>query len=102
MIKLSCKSQFLAVKDKTLDLLEKGHSKKAIYEHFIESEKITMSYPSWAKIIDYHEEPKPFAKDIHKRAKKSQETQSSPTPTVRGFGHENKPYLNTPGKKEDK
>ena len=104
-LKTNCKSQFLAVKDQANELLAKGYSKKTVYVFLTENEKIDMSYTSFLTMIRNHELEYPFKKKNPPKGQsrpQPQPIQSPVTPTVRGFGHENKPYLNTSGKKEDK
>ncbi len=88
-MKPSCKSQYLAVHDEAKALFSKGYSKKTIYDHFIEKDKIHMSYVAWAKIMENHDQKFPFS---HKKAKKEKNINQSSSKIRAKFTHSNDPY----------
>ncbi|SDP02282.1 TraK family protein [Desulforhopalus singaporensis] len=94
-IKPSCKSQFLAIKEEAIELLEKGYSKKAVYRYFRDKKKIAMSYTSWRIIVDTHKKSSPFAA-FHKANRQKQNSTTAQTPTKtstasRSFKHDPTP-----------
>ncbi|WP_035239452.1 TraK family protein [Desulfobacter vibrioformis] len=88
-MKPSCKSQYLAVHNEAKALLAQGYSKKTIYDHFIEKDKIHMSYVAWAKIMENHDQKFPFGQ---KKFKKEKPISQSPRKIRGKFSHSNDPY----------
>ena len=66
-MKPSCKSQYLAVHNEAKALFAQGYSKKTIYDHFIEKDKIHMSYVAWANIMENHDQKFPFGQKKFKK-----------------------------------
>jgi len=88
-MKPSCKSQYLAIHDEASALFSKGYSKKTIYDHFIEKDKIHMSYVAWAKIMENHDQRFPFGQKKAQKEKTIRQSQGN----LRGkFSHSNDPY----------
>ena len=88
-MKPSCKSQYLAIHDEANALFSKGYSKKTIYDHFIEKDKIHMSYVAWAKIMENHDQRFPFGQ---KKIKKEKNINQNSSKTRGKFSHSNDPY----------
>ena len=88
-MKPSCKSQYLAIHDEVSVLFSKGYSKKTIYDHFIEKDKIHMSYVAWAKIMENHDQRFPFGQ---KKIKKEKNINQNSSKTRGKFSHSNDPY----------
>jgi len=88
-MKPSCKSQYLAVHDEAKALFSKGYSKKTIYDHFIEKDKIHMSYVAWAKIMENHDQKFPFGQ---KKVRKEKNINQNSSITRGKFSHSNDPY----------
>ena len=101
VIKPSCKSQYIAIAaDEILALLEKGYSKKAIYNYFTDRGDIKMSYPAWTIILKNRTEENPF-----RRSEKTPPP-SLPEPSHKQppkFKHDNTPYKSSfkPQEKEE-
>ena len=88
-MKPSCKSQYLAIHHEAKALFSKGYSKKTIYDHFIEKDKIHMSYVAWAKIMENHDQRFPFGQ---KKAPKETIIRQGQGKLRGKFSHSNDPY----------
>ena len=80
-------------------MLQQGYSKKALYDYFKNEKKITMSYSSWAVILNHQTETNPFSIAQKKNILKSVTTKPGTTSAAKtvsvnkkGFQHDSTPY----------
>jgi hypothetical protein len=89
-IKPSCKSQYTAVSNEVETLIERGFSKKAIYDYYKNQDKIKMSYSAWLVILRYRTKENPFS--LAQKPKFTSEKIAEPIQVQGKFHHDNRPY----------